>query len=211
MKISPDALSAPRYTLLDKLDHNNLIPFVQRYLYKKTFSTLLYLFFNLAGIIGTLIYIIVVIRSGNISMGKSLSHLSYGIALTFLLIPLHEYIHVLAYKSLGAVKTSYDANLKKFYFLAIADKFVANKKEFRIVALAPFIAISLALFCLLPFVAVNWQISLLGIFITHTACCSGDFGMLGYFDYYKDKIVLTYDDRQEKTTYFYADQQSALN
>jgi hypothetical protein len=211
MKLSPDALATSRYTLLDKLDHHNLIPFIQRYLYKRTFSTLLYLFFNLAGIIGTLVYIIVLIRDGNISIGNSLSHLSYGIALTFLLIPLHEFIHVLAYKSQGAVNTSYDANLKKFYFLAIADKFVASKKEFRIVALAPFVVISIGLFVLFPFVTINWQISLLGIFITHTACCSGDFGMLGYFDYHKDKIILTYDDKEEKTTYFYAVHQTESN
>jgi len=60
------------------------------------------------------------------------------LAIAFALIPSHEYIHVLAYKSKGAKNTSCDANLKKFYFMAIAYRFVANKKEFQIVALAPF-------------------------------------------------------------------------
>ena len=49
----------------------------------------------------------------------------------------------LAYKSQGK-QTSFDANLKGL-LLAIADKFVTSKREFIIVALAPFLVISLAL------------------------------------------------------------------
>ena len=81
----------------------------------------------------------------NFIIGDGLTYLCYGFAIAFTLVPIHEYIHALAYKSQGAATTSFDANWKKFYFMAIADKFVASKKEFQIIALAPFITINLIL------------------------------------------------------------------
>ena len=124
-------------------------------------------------------------------------------AIAFLLVPLHEYIHVLAYKSQGATNTSYDANLKKFYFMALADKFVANKKEFEVVALAPFTSITTILIIFLFVVSHTWALTIVGILLTHTAMCSGDFGLLSYFEFHKDKKVVTFDDVENKVSYFY--------
>jgi hypothetical protein len=135
--------------------------------------------------------------------GNRLMHFSYGLAIAFLLIPLHEYIHVLAYKSQGATNTSYDVNIKKFYFMALADKFVANKKEFEIVALAPFVIITVILTILFFIVNPNWTLTIIGVLLTHTAMCSGDFGLLSYFEFNKDKQVVTYDDIENKISYFY--------
>jgi len=33
--------------------------------------------------------------------------------------------------------------------------------------------------------------------------CSGDFGLLSYFEYHKDKNVVTYDEIASNTSYFY--------
>jgi hypothetical protein len=33
--------------------------------------------------------------------------------------------------------------------------------------------------------------------------CSGDFGILSYFELHKDKEVVTYDDIENKISYFY--------
>jgi hypothetical protein len=118
-------------------------------------------------------------------------------------VPLHEYIHVLAYRSQGAVNTSYAANLKKFFFMALADKFVANKKEFEVVALAPFVVISMAAVILFLVLSKEWQLSMAGLLLAHTAMCSGDFGLLSYFEMHKDKQVVTYDDVENKLSYFY--------
>lgn len=138
-----------------------------------------------------------------IKFKEEINFLSYGIFLALALIPLHEFIHVLAYKSQGAKHTSYDANLKKFYFMAIADRFVANKKEFTIVALAPFVAISIVLFLLAVLSGPALSITFLSALLTHTACCSGDFGMLSYFAANKSKDVVTYDDKTKGISYFY--------
>jgi len=130
-------------------------------------------------------------------------HYFIGFSIAFLLVPLHEYIHVLAYKSQGAKNTSYDSNIKKFFFLALADKFVAAKNEFRIVALAPFASITSILLLLLTISSYSWTLTILGILLCHTAMSSGDFALLSYFEFHRDKEVVTYDNVEEKTSYFY--------
>ncbi|RYU92962.1 DUF3267 domain-containing protein [Emticicia agri] len=203
MKIKPDELTEKGYTLLDQLGHKELVPFIRTYINKRTKYAVLYyccnvLAFALAG------YLLVKkIDEPDISFGDRFTYFSYGLAITFLLVPLHEYIHVLAYKSQGAVNTSYDANFKKFYFLALADKFVANKKEFEIVALAPFIIITTTLVGSLLLVNTIGMLTIAGILLLHTAMCSGDFGLLSYFQFHQDKEVVTYDDKENGITYFY--------
>ena len=86
---------------------------------------------------------------------------------------------------------------------APADQFVANKKEFQIVALAPFVVITSVGLVLLFFTTPLWSMTVLGALLTHTAFCSGDFGLLSYFDFHKDKEIVTYDDKESRVSYFY--------
>ena len=203
MKIRPEELTENGYVLLDSLGHKELIPFVRTYLKKRTPISLFYTISNVvtAGII--VFWFWKCYGTDNFNLGDGFTHFSYGLAIAFGLIPLHEYIHVLAYKSQGALNTSYDANLKKFYFMALADKFVANKKEFRVVALAPFVVITTILILLLFFTSQIWTFTIFGVLLTHTAFSSGDFGILSYFDFHKDKNIVTYDDKANGISYFY--------
>ncbi|NIJ54563.1 DUF3267 domain-containing protein [Dyadobacter arcticus] len=204
MKLDPEQLSQTDFVLLDTLGHMEIVPFVQEYIKKRTRFSIFYMVINIVLLACVGWYLGKNVGSGAFSLEAGLSHLSYGLAFAFALIPLHEYIHVLAYKSQGATKTSYDANLKKFYFMAIADKFVANRKEFQIVALAPFTVISIALLLLMLLTGKLWTLTIMTMLLVHAACCSGDFGLLSYFDFHRDKEVLTYDDKEKGISYFYA-------
>lgn len=204
MKLKPEELAQHGYSLLDKLEHTELVPFVRTYIRKRTIFSMIYYCCNIISVALIIFYFIKFHGTTGFSIGKGFSYLSYGLAITFLLIPLHEYIHALAYKSQGAKQTSYDMHLKKFYFLAMADQFVVNKREFQIVALAPFVIISSLSIIGLFFVDSLWIFAMLGILLMHTACCSGDFAMLSYFDFHKDKTVVTYDDKENKISYFYS-------
>jgi Putative zincin peptidase len=82
--------------------------------------------------------------------------------------------------------------------MALADKFVANKKEFEIAALAPFILITTVLTVLLFLVNSIRALTIVGVLLTHTAMCSGDFGLLSYFEFHKDKEAVTYDGTENK-------------
>lgn len=203
MKIRPDELTENGYVLIDKLGHQELVPFIRTYMKKRTKYSMFFYLGNLIlfGLVGY--FFVKGYNLPDYSLGTQFTHFSYGLAIAFALVPLHEYIHVLAYKSQGATNTSYDANLKKFYFMALADKFVANKKEFEVVALAPFIVITSTLMvCLLAF-NTNLTLTISSVLFAHTAMCSGDFGLLSYFEFNKERQTVTYDDVENKISYFY--------
>lgn len=203
MNLSPDQLSEEGYVLAEELNHKELVPFVRRYLNQRSFSSIVYYLLNgaLIGLVGFML--LQGFQRSDYSFGSRFTLLSYGFAVAFLLIPLHEYIHVLAYRSQGASNTSYDVNLKKFYFMALADRFVADRKEFRIVAMAPFVLISSLLTLSYLFVPTQWHLSITGALLAHTAMCSGDFGLMSFFEIHKDKQPVTYDDVRSGKSYFY--------
>lgn len=203
MKIKPEELKDKGYVLLDELAHQDLVPFIRAYTKKRTTYSFIYYLCNVI-VFGLVVYLFVKdFNLSDYSFGDRFAHFSYGLAIAFILLPLHEYIHVLAYKFQGATNTSYDVNLKKFYFMALADKFVANKKEFEVVALAPFIVISTILAFVFIFVNSEWTLTVASVLLAHTAMCSGDFGLLSYFEFNKKKQVITYDDIKNKISYFY--------
>lgn len=70
--------------------------------------------------------------------------------------------------------------------MALADKFVANKREFKIAALAPFIVITTTLIILLFLANTNLKLTISAVLFAHTAMCSGDFGLLSYFEFNKE-------------------------
>lgn len=203
MKLEPENLELKGYVMLEKLDHMELIPFVRLYMSKRTWFSIVYALCNALLFGASGFFLLRYYEAGLFTMKDGFVHSFYGFALSLLLLPVHEFIHVLAYKSLGALHTSYDVNLKKFYFLAVADQFVANKREFRIIALAPIVVISILLLGLLFFVGPLWTMTVLGALLMHTAFCSGDFGMLSYFEFHSDKEIVTYDDKAAKVSYFY--------
>jgi hypothetical protein len=203
MKIRPELLPEKGYFLLDKLEHKELAIFLSKYLNKRTTISIIFYGLNIFFLLVAMFLFVINFQQGMLTNLDWAYHYFIGFSISFLLVPLHEYIHVLAYKSLGAKNTSYDSNIKKFYFMALADKFVANKNEFRIVALAPFISITFISLLLLTISSYNWSLTILGILLCHTAMSSGDFALLCFFEFHSDKEVVTYDDVENKISYFY--------
>lgn len=203
MKLKPEELQVNGYILLDSMDHNELVPFVKKFINKRTWSSVTY-YLSIFISLGLLVFFCVKpVHSGSLKMNKVFLPVSLGIVFSFVLIPFHELIHALAYKLQGAKQTSYDVNLKKFYFLAMADKFVASKREFQLVALAPFIIISITLLITFFFSGELFKIAMLSTLLMHSTFCSGDFALLSYFEFNKNKEIVTYDDKENKISFFY--------
>ncbi|NTW24988.1 MAG: DUF3267 domain-containing protein [Lentimicrobium sp.] len=202
MKLTPEELEDNGYQLIEKLDHKELIPFVKKYLYRFSFWPVLYFSFNFAllAIIGGMIVKAIAIEE--ILVSKALGSTALGFAFAFLLIPLHEYIHAIAYRICGAKEVSYDADLKKMIFMAIAHRFVAGKKDLQLVAIAPFALISLLALAAIPFSSGYQIYTIVGLIFTHAAFCGGDFAMLSYYSYHKNIEVVTWDDKENKVSYF---------
>jgi hypothetical protein len=169
MKLKPEELEENGYILLDRMDHSELIPFVKMCLSKRTWFTMTYYLSTIVFFAFLLFFCLKLYHSGSYTIIKIFLQVLLGLLLTLTLIPVHEFIHALAYKFQGAKNTSYDVNLKKFYFLAIADRFVASKREFQIVALAPFLVISLVLLMAAFLTGELWKVTILTMLMTHSA------------------------------------------
>lgn len=204
MNIVPESLENNGYTLIDKLDHKELVPFVQQYLFRMRFWPVFYLGINiiLLATIGLMVGTGVSIRA-DFNTNEALGKAAMGFALAFLLIPLHEFIHAIAYRLCGAKEISYDADLKKLIFMAITHRFVVGAGEFRFVAIAPFAFITLLGFAVMPFLQGYYIYTALGLIFTHATFCGGDFSILAYLDFHKDKEVVTWDDKVNKVSWFY--------
>lgn len=120
------------------------------------------------------------------------------------LIIIHELLHGAALKLLGARNINFGVYFKKFIFYAEADQFVMNRKQFTLVALAPFVTIKLIT---LIGILLSIQQPILFLFIivmsAHSLFCAGDIGLLSIFYRYGESKIYTYDIKAEKTSYYF--------
>ena len=195
----------PSYSLLLVLPHNDILPFISKYLNIKTGIMQFYFGFLVFITIGLLGWAAWDILQSQIGFWRLLKYFALGsLPIFILLIPLHEGLHGLAYLLVGAKKISFGANLKMFYFYAVADRYITQRGSFVFIALLPFIFISLVTIVAMFFVPIHWKWLLIGVLFIHTTACAGDFAMLGFYENYRHaKDLLTYDDVQEKRSYFY--------
>lgn len=123
--------------------------------------------------------------------------------LIFVLLPIHEGIHGLVFKILGAEKVGFGWTPKTLMVYAYAQKFVMSLKENAIVAVMPFLVITLAL--LIAFFALpEYKTLIVSTFVLHTYGCLGDFILINYYFKYRHKQMFTYDDIDEAgVTYFF--------
>jgi hypothetical protein len=192
-----------RYQLLAEVAHADLMPFVQLNLKARNPVTLTYLALNILLIAVTSAVVGWHLRLG--SFGPLMTYASFGVLLTFtVLIVLHEWIHGLTYRMLGAQRVSYGGNWRKLIFYALADRYVADRKNFVKLALAPFAVISVVALAGLLLATGPVKGLFLSILLFHTGCCAGDFAMVSFFWQHRHTEVFTYDDAVGKKSYFYA-------
>ena len=138
--------------------------------------------------------------------GIYLFWLVLGLVFTFtLLIIMHELIHALAYRYVGARNLSFGMNIRKFMFYVQADKQVLNYKQFKIVALAPVVTVAIvSILGMIIFYNHAAFYFFIPIFAFHSVFCGGDFRLLCIFANRSDKEILTFDIKSEEKIYFYA-------
>lgn len=129
----------------------------------------------------------------------------FGAALLglFVLLPLHEFIHGLAFKRVGAPKVGYGYSVKSLIVYAYSQNFPTTLREVAFVAVMPFLVITSALligWLLLPAYKVFWVLLLL----IHTSACIGDFALIRYWYKNRPRTIYTYDDvEDQRMTYFF--------
>jgi hypothetical protein len=198
-----EQLAAKGYELHSSFSHQDLVHFIKPYMekpnrfarmYKGSLILLLLLALGGAGFM---------VGSGRFSF-QILNYFLMGIGLVVFLIPIHEIIHGIAYKMVGAPSVQYGVVWKQAVFYAMADRHVIGFSAFRLVALAPFVFINALLLIGIFTLPGYWPYTSFSMLLFHTLFTGGDFALLSFFQEHRHLDMLTYDDQATGMTYFYA-------
>lgn len=195
-----DLRDNPRFSLLAQVSHDDLGNFTNTYYWQKR-SWLIWAHYAFAlGILGAIARVAFVGRYG---VDDWLTGFGLGVVIFILLFPIHEGLHGLAYKLLGARDVRFAVSLRQLYAYALAHHFVLGARRFAWVALAPFVVINAALAAgALTFEPFRFY--LLCALLIHTTSTSGDFALLNFLWLNRGRGMVTYDDADERHSYFYA-------
>ena len=193
-----------KYRFLYELDHQQIQQFAQSELKRRNIAVIFFYTFLMCSFafLGAKVAIDLIEKTQ--TWDTIISGLGIGFAVCFFfVIFLHECLHVLAYRMTGAKNTAIQAHWKQLVFVAVADKFVANAKEFYFIALLPFTVInSLLIIGLFWFTGFAFYLCL-GALVMHSLACGGDFALVSYLLAHRHIQVVTYDDVPKKKSYFY--------
>ena len=196
--------SGKEYCLYHTLAYDEVLEFVFSSIKRWNWATMTYYILNFLFLVALTYQSYLLLFSGHMNwalfgLASFLGFLVYPV----LLIPVHELVHALAYRILGAKKIKFGASLSQFVFYVTADKFVTGFHELTFIALLPFLMLS-GLLLSLFFVFDAWvSFSFLCALFAHGTMCIGDFAMLGFFLENEPSDLLTFDNVDEKKAYFY--------
>lgn len=188
-------LSDEQYEVIDSVSHDEIVPFVQRYMRMQSRVTLAYWLVN-AVFLGMLVYAWL-----GLPFFDGLMRFGVGVILGYLLIIPHEHIHALAFRLFQATDIRIIYNWRQLSAYCAAHHAVLNAHQFFVVAILPFIVITTLLVLLLvlfPAAALVWC----GALVFHTMACSGDLALLNLTWLHREKTFYTFDDLESKVTYF---------
>ena len=193
------------YELIAQLEHNHIKQFVVEQLTNEGKLVKSYMYYQL---LMMLIGIFFILRAAVMAFQSASEPLYWSLgALVFcftLLIALHELLHGIALKLVGAKNIHYGGYLKKFIFYAEADRHVLNRKQFALIALTPLFVIKIiSLLGIIVFFghpAANFFIVLMS---AHSLFCAGDIGLLSLFYKSPNTEIFTFDVKAEKKSYYY--------
>ena len=190
------------FRLFLTISYKDLIQFVFDHLKKKSGLTFFYWSFCLVFLsvaIFTRVY-----AAGKFPESKILFHTALGmIILPVIIIPVHEFLHVIPYYLSGAKNIRVGMDLKQYLFYVTAHRYVATPLQFSTVALTPFLIISAGLIVAAILLPGLWKWSLSLFLFVHATMCAGDIALLNLYWINKNKKIYTWDDVDKKEAYFY--------
>jgi len=191
-----------KYRQILTVQYSELIIFVMDYIRRK--SGLMIFFWSVC-----LIFLMISLKvriniAGYFAFREIILHSFLGaVIFPLVCIPLHESLHIIPYYLAGGRNIRVGMDLKQYLFYVTAHRHVATPLQFRIVAVMPFVLISLASLFLVFALPGLWKWSVSLFLFVHATMCAGDFALLNFFSINRSKKILTYDDAEEKVTYFY--------
>lgn len=192
-------LEGEEYKKLKELHHDEMVPFLLENLKNRN---------PVNGVFkhGTMLLIALVLYVwiGRWDTTSFFIGLGAGILFTFTVgVIIHEVLHLIVYKILGAKKTRLKALWDQGAVAAVADRFVVSEKEFYFLAFTPFVVLTTAGIIAL-FNTYGWVFYGVSIFlIVHATACIGDFSLAGFIYENRNQSILTFDNTEEDKSYFF--------
>jgi hypothetical protein len=188
-----------RFRRLERLEFSDLLPFVVEYYLRRrnwvVWSNYLLILANLLVLLW-----IGVIR--HLDFRAWMTQLGWSALAMLLLIPIHELLHALVYRLIGARDIRFGLLLRQGAVYAVAHEHVVGARDFTWLALAPFLGVNGA--CLLAAMLFPAQAFFaLLLSLTHLSAVGGDWAMLSFLWEHRAAPVYTYDDANLKVTFFY--------
>lgn len=194
-----ELVESDKYKKLQDLDHNEMVPFLLDNLKNRNPINAVFKHGTML-----LIALILFLWIGRWNTTLFFAGLGVGLIFTFTVgLILHELLHLLVYKILGAKKTRLKALWDQGAVAAVADQFVVSEKEFYWLAFTPFVVLTAAGFVAL-FMTTGWIFYAVSFFLViHATACIGDFSLAGYMYENRDQEIYTFDDVENDKSYFY--------
>ena len=190
------------YRQILSVPYSELINFVIDYLRRKTGLMVFFWALNIFFLLVALSFRVHI--SGYFALKNIFLHSMLGLVVfPLLFIPVHELLHVIPFLMIGARRIRIGMDLRQYIFYVTAHRHVTSRREFRFVALVPFILISIALIIMIILSPGLWKWSLSLLLFVHTTMCAGDFAMLNFYHVNKTKKIYSWDDADDKKAYFY--------
>ena len=191
-----------KYRQILAVSYDELVNFVIEYLRKR--SVLIISFWALCILFLCIALIVRINLSGYFQWKFIFFHTVLGLVVfPVLAIPVHEFLHIIPYFLSGAKRIRVGMDLRQYMFYVTAHRYVATEKQFRLVALVPFLLVSAVLMYFVLTLPGLWKWSLSLFLFMHATMCAGDFAMLNFYFLNKDKKIYTWDDFDKKIAYFY--------
>lgn len=200
-----DLIKNDNFELLAEVDHRNIKQFIFEQITKEKHLIRLYSAYQISMIALFIFLLVKAIIQSSSGMNSALINIGYALLFSFTaLIILHELIHALAYRMQGAHNITFGAIWKKFIFYAAADKQVIDYHTFKVVALAPFVAVKLvSLILAIYFWMTPFAYFFMSLMCIHSLFCAGDIAMLAFYKLHPEKEIYNFDDLSQQKTFFY--------
>jgi len=191
-----------RFRQILAVPYSDLVQFILDNIKKKTGVTL---FFWSVCILSLGIAISIRINiAGYFPAAKIVIHSISGLIIfPALCVPVHELLHIIPYYISGARNIRVGMDLSQYLFYVTAHRHVATPLQFRIIAIIPFLVITIIILFLVLYLPGLWKWSLSLLLFVHTTMCAGDFAMLNFYSLNRTKKIYTWDDADKEITYFY--------
>lgn len=190
-----------RFRLITEIDIFNPTPFFKEFA-KGKFTTFFLLIICLSfgyfgGILG------VKIAKNEIEVLTTLyQSLAAVIFMFVVLLPIHEGIHAITYWLKGAKDIRFSIAKKGFAVFTMANRHVVHLREYPILAVTPFVVITLIINILVYFYTTYFVFFVI-LFFIHSFACMGDMILINFAINHWNKSIYNYDDFDSKKSYFF--------